>query len=294
MPRIAIVWDFDGTLTPQESTGAVVEILGASGGSKKFWADVKRLRGDNEKPTWEHILAMDAPIWMYSLSRLAFERQIPLNKEFFKRYVAPRITLYPRVAAFLRKLKLVEERRDLKAANVEIHYFIITAGLKHLVELLFPEDLIRWTFGCVYAINEYLGDPKRPESIPTFCMDETAKTRSLFEISKGSFENKKRSVNSRVKDEDLWVPFRDMIYVGDGMTDVPALSLVRRLGGLGVVVFDPRRPDAAKEKLKALRLDKRADLITAADFDPDGELFDFMEARCVQIGRRHRAELADI
>lgn len=293
MPRIAIVWDFDGTLTPQDSTSKVVEILDAGGGSKQFWKTVKSLRGDNSQPRWEHILAMDAPIWMYALSRLAFERRIPLNAEFFKKFVAPHIQLYPGVASFLRKLKLLEEHYDLKAAGVEIHYFIITAGLKHLVELLLPDGLIKWTFGCCYGINAYQGDPNRPESIPTFCMDETTKTRSLFEISKGSFEDKNRSVNSRVRDEDRWAQFRDILYVGDGETDIPALSLVRNLGGLGVVVFDPARSDA-KQRLKRLRLDKRADFITAANFHPSEELFDFMKARCIQIGRRYAAELGDI
>src|SRR5690242_16094097 len=97
MPRIAIVWDFDGTLTPHDSTSKVVEVLDRSGGSKKFWKTVKSLRGDNAQPTWEHILAMDAPIWMYALSRLAFERKVPLNKDLFQ-FVAPHIPLYPGVA----------------------------------------------------------------------------------------------------------------------------------------------------------------------------------------------------
>jgi 2-hydroxy-3-keto-5-methylthiopentenyl-1-phosphate phosphatase len=290
MPRIAIVWDFDGTLTPQESTGVVVDILGAEGGKEKFWSDVKQLKGDAEQPTWEHILAMDAPIWMYSLSRLAFECRIPLNKEFFRTYVAPQIKLYPDVCTFLRRLKLLEERRDLKAANVEIHHFIVTAGLKHLVELLFPDDLVKYTFGCCYKIVAHRGNRIRPESIPTFCMDETEKTRSLFEISKGSFEDKNKSVNSRVSDDKRWVQFRDMIYVGDGETDIPALSVVRNFGGLGVVVYNPENPNA-KQNLTNLCLDKRADFITAANFDTDGELFDFMSSRCIQIGRRYRTEL---
>jgi 2-hydroxy-3-keto-5-methylthiopentenyl-1-phosphate phosphatase len=292
MPNIAIVWDFDGTLTPQDSTTKVVEILDGRSGNE-FWKTVKSLRGDQRKPKWEHVLASDAPIWMYALSRIAFAKGVPLNAEFFREFVKPHITLYDRVPAFLRKLKLLEEAPALKSVAVNIHFFIITAGLKDLVELMLPEGLIRWTFGCRYEIVASADDPNAPESIPVFCMDETMKTRSLFEISKGSFEDKDRSVNRRVPVEDRWAPFENIVYIGDGDTDVPALSLVRSQGGLGVAVYDPSKPkDEVDRRLKNMRLDKRADLITPADFGEKGELFEFLRARCMQIAQRYRAEQA--
>jgi hypothetical protein len=291
MPRIAIVWDFDGTLTPQDSTTKVVEILQAGTTGDDFWKTVKNLRGDQRRPEWRHVLASDAPIWMYALSRIAFAQGVPLNAEFFEKFVKPHVALYPNVAGFLRKLKLLEETALLRKAKVEIHYFIITAGLKELVELLLPTDLIRWTFGCRYQINAFEGDLKRPESIPVFCMDETMKTRSLFEISKGSFEDKNKSVNIRVAEESRWAPFENFIYIGDGDTDVPALSLVRSQGGLGVAVYNPNSTkEAVDKRLRQMRLDKRADLITSANFDANGELFEFMRVRCIQIAQRYRAE----
>jgi 2-hydroxy-3-keto-5-methylthiopentenyl-1-phosphate phosphatase len=290
MPNIAIVWDFDGTLTPQDSTTKVVDIL-QSGKADDFWKTVKSLRGDGRRPQWRHILASDAPIWMYALSRIAFAQRVPLNTEFFEQFIKPHIELYPNVASFLRKLKLLEETKLFKAAKIEIHFFIVTAGLQELVELLLPVDLVRWTFGCRYQINAYEGDRARPESIPVFCMDETMKTRSLFEISKGSFADRNKSVNIRVREEDRWALFRDMIYVGDGDTDVPSLSLVRSQGGMGIAVYDPKKPkDAVEKRLRQMRLDRRADLITPANFDSNSELFNFLSARCTQIAQRYRAE----
>lgn len=290
MPNIAIVWDFDGTLTPIDSTTKVVEILQADRSGDEFWTYVKGLRGDNRKPKWEHVLASDAPIWMYALSRIAFKRRVPLNAEFFRQFVNPHIPLYDRAPSLLRKLKLLEETAAFKAVDLKVHHFIVTAGLKDLVEQLFPEDLVRWTFGCRYEIIASEGNEGEPESVPVFCMEETMKTRSLFEISKGSFENKERSVNSRVPDEHKWAPFENIVYVGDGDTDVPALSLVRSKGGLGVAVYDPRKPkDQVERRLRNMRLDKRADLITPADFSEKGELFEFLTVRCKQICQRYRA-----
>lgn len=290
MPQIAIVWDFDGTLTPHDSTTKTVEILQTGQTGDDFWKTIKRLRGDEKKPDWRHILASDAPIWMYALSRIAFAKNIPLNEEFFAKFVKPHIELYPKVAAFLRKLKLLEESGLFKSVELKIDFFIVTAGLMDLVKQILPIDLITATFGCRYQINAFEGDPKRPESIPVFCMDETMKTRSLFEISKGSFRDKDSGVNKRVPHDKRWVPFENMIYIGDGDTDVPALSLVRSQGGMGIAVYDPDKPEeAVNKRLRQMRLDKRADLITPAVFEPSSELFQFLESRCKQIALRYRA-----
>jgi 2-hydroxy-3-keto-5-methylthiopentenyl-1-phosphate phosphatase len=293
MPNIAIVWDFDGTLTPQDTTTKVVEILETGQSGNEFWKTVKSLRGDQKKPKWEHVLASDAPIWMYALSRIAFAKGVPLNSEFFEKFIKPHVSLYDGVPAFLRKLKLLEETRAFKSVELKIHFFIVTAGLKDLVELLLPAGLVRWTFGCRYEIVASADADGAPESIPVFCMDETMKTRSLFEISKGSFEDRERSVNRRVADEDRWAPFENMVYIGDGDTDVPALSLVRSQGGLGVAVYDPAKSEEdVNKRLRQMRLDKRTDLITPADFREQSELFEFLRVRCVQIAQRYRAEQA--
>jgi haloacid dehalogenase-like hydrolase len=294
MPNIAIVWDFDGTLTPIDSTTKVVEILqGGIDQGSLFWKYVKSLRGDQGQPVWEHVLAMDAPIWMYALSRIAAQKKVPLNAEFFRAFVLPHIVLYDGVAAFLRKLKLLEEAELFKQTNVMIHFFIITAGLKELVELVLPEGLVTWTFGCRYKIVVTPGAESEPESVPVFCMDETMKTRSLFEISKGSFRDPDHAVNRRVAENDLWAPFQNIVYIGDGDTDVPAFSLVRSRGRLGVAVYNSNKPQSEiDDRLRRMRLDRRTDLITPAKFGAKDELFEFLSVRCKQIALRYRAEQA--
>src|SRR5579859_7929147 len=119
-PNIAIVWDFDGTLTPVDSTTELVKLLQWKG-EDDFWKYIKSLRGDKKQPAWEHVLASDAPIWMYSLSRLAFREKVPLNTEFFKEFVTPKIDLYPNVIEFLRRLKSLEETEKFSRSKIEIH-----------------------------------------------------------------------------------------------------------------------------------------------------------------------------
>jgi hypothetical protein len=82
--NIAIVWDFDGTLSPKDSTTMVIEQLERGTKGNEFWKFVKHLRGELDKEDWEHVLAADAPIWMWALSRIAFLKQTPLNETYFK------------------------------------------------------------------------------------------------------------------------------------------------------------------------------------------------------------------
>ena len=291
MPNIAIVWDFDKTLTPEDSTSKVVDIILGEDSHKIFWDIVKEITGKKKAPEWEQLLGSDAPAWMYSLSRIAAAKKIPLNREFFREIVIPEIKLFPNALDFLKKIKALEKRKDFKKQEIKIHHFVVSAGLKHLVEQVFPDGLITDVFGCRYSVVAPRGHEDEPESIPVFCMDETMKTRSLFEISKGSFLDVKKPVNKRVPKEHRFAHFEDMIYVGDGPTDIPALSLTRYNGGIGIVLYDPKVDKKSRNKrLKDMSLDKRADLITPADFSLKGELFNYIEARCIQIRQKYEAE----
>lgn len=293
--NIAIVWDFDGTLTPGDSTTKTVEFFLGKGAHNAFWDRIQKLKGTKQTgQNWEHVLAMDAPIWMYSLSELARAEGVPLNTEFFQKNILKTIELYSGVSIFLQSIKDLEKDDRFLRQHIHIHHFIVSAGLKELIELTLPKELVRWTFGCRYvAVVEEGAKDSHPISIPAYCVDETAKTRSIFEIAKGVFENPDISVNRRVEKKDMWCPFSNMIYVGDGPTDVPSLSLVRDKGGMGIAVYDP---EMSEEKMKTrfheMRLDKRTDLITPANFDVKGELYKFIASRCWQICQRYEAENA--
>jgi hypothetical protein len=117
------------------------------------------------------------------------------------------------------------------------------------------------------------------------------KTRSLFEIAKGSFLFEDHGVNKKLPANEYWAPFENIIYVGDGPTDVPALSLVRNNGGIGIAVYDPKTSAGkVNQRLEEMRLDKRADLITPADFSENGELARYLTSCCERICLRYRAE----
>lgn len=302
--RISIVWDFDGTLTPDDSTSTTVNHL--KGDERLFWEHIqviqrkkKNERDDGSVLTRiEKVLSSDAPTWMFALSRIAFSQKQPLNSEFFAEYIAPKIKLFPGVVPFLTSIKDISYSDErYKKQNIEIHHFIVSAGLKDLIDAIFnvPPKLFTETFGCRYEIT-YVEEQHKdePESIPVFCMDETMKTRVLFDICKGTFhlnpEIQNLNVNKRLNKSELWCPFENIIYIGDGPTDIPALSLVRNKGGLGIVVFDPKSDKKKlKKRLAGMSLDQRADLITPANFTKASDLYKYIESRIYYILQKYES-----
>ncbi len=292
--NISIIWDFDGTLTPQDSTTELIKYFQPD--TKKFWKEVKEISGVSAHAPVDSISTSEAPVWMYLLSELAksseTKENIALEEDTIRHLIQRNIKLYPDVLDFLEKIKNLSSKNLYKENNIKIHHFIITAGLQDLVSAIFKiekqENLIRKIFGCRYKKTE---KNKSIQNIPIYCMDKTAKTRALFEINKGCFQkDAEYTVDDLVPAEKEWCPFENMIYIGDGDTDIPAFSLVKSRRGMTIGVFNPEESRCTKtKKSQNIKKGKRIDFFTSADFSLEGELFKFIQIRCEQIAHRHQA-----
>ena len=291
--NISIVWDFDKTLTPLDSTTELIKIFlkNPSKEISEFWRRVKVISGTRANRPMDSISTSDAPVWMYMLSELANNLN-SLNKTGIKEIIAHKIAFYPEVLPFLQRIKKLSDDSLYQENNIEIHHFIITAGLADLVLAVFEYHnagrLIKTIFGCKYNV---ITQDRRIKNIPIYCMDKTSKTRALFEICKGCFlPSAKYSVDDLVFEDKQWCPFENMIYIGDGDTDIPAFSLMKARQGMTIGVFDPSLSKEARDKkAKKMRGGKRIDLFTPASFEEEGELDHFIKIRCHQIVKRYSA-----
>ena len=289
--NISIIWDFDKTLTPQDSTTELLKYFVQD--TNAFWEEVKEISGVKSANS---VSTSEAPVWMYLLSEFASsvktQKKIGLSESAIRKVILGKIKLYPNVLNFLKAIQDFVSQKLYKENNIKIHHFIITAGLQDLVSAIFKiekkENLIRKIFGCRYKVVVNTED-QSVKNIPIYCMDKTAKTRALFEINKGCFQiNTKYTVDDLVPKEKEWCPFENMIYIGDGDTDIPAFSLVNSRRGMTVGVFNPSESNAQR-KAKNIRKGKRIDLFTPADFTLNGDLFKFIKIRCDQITHRYDA-----
>ncbi len=224
--RIAVVFDFDDTLGP-DSTTAYLDSLGVD--TARFWGqEVQALIEDG----WDPMPAYLYKMIQYSNAQKSGKR---ITKDGLIRF-GRQHKLYEGATRFFSK---IIRRAQAILPDVEVEFFLISGGIGELIRSHGIAKKFRAVWACDFAYNqnEEIVFPKRIVSF-------TDKTRYLFEISKGIFENEPASnpseVNKRVAEDQLHVPMNQMIYVGDGFTDVPCFSLIKKSGGVPIGVFDAK------------------------------------------------------
>jgi len=245
---VAIAYDFDGTLAP----GNMQEydfIPALRMKSKQFWDDVKEIAQRQEA---DEILAY---MWL-TLSKAA-AAAVPVRKEDFRTFGAG-ITLFPGVREWFDRTTEYGRQQGCK-----VDHFIISSGLREMIE----GTKIAKKFRKIYG-SGFMFDHNGVASWPAVAMNYTTKTQYLFRINKGSLDVHDNTViNTFVPKEERPVPFENMIFIGDGVTDVPCMRLVKDQGGHAFAVYNNAKRGA---KLVAERLvaDGRATLSAPANYEP--------------------------
>lgn len=237
---LALVYDFDGTLTPQPMQEyTVLPQLGISG--EEFWQEVNeevmRTGGDS----------------ILTYMRLLVEK-IDTNKKHLSRdalrELAKKIKYFPGVEAWFDRINAYVEERS--GGSVEVKHYIISAGLSEILEGV----SIKHHFERIYA-SQYYFNHHEAACFPTIVINDTSKTQYLFRINKGR-EASQDSINEYMSEEKRPVPFSNMIYIGDGLTDVPCMTVVKNYGGYAIAVHQPKNArsiDVCKELTQANRID---------------------------------------
>jgi len=160
---------------------------------------------------------------------------------------------YPGVKRMFGDLRRVAEK-----SKFEIRFYIVSGGLEEIIKgSKTVQDNVSWVFGC-----SLVGDTIRgPLKYIRRCVTFTKKTRFLFEINKFGRDLKRTTtnpylVNKAVEKRQRDIPFTNMIYVGDGLTDIPCFSLVKQYGGLAFGVFDRTETSAKRGLREFLKTDR--------------------------------------
>ena len=244
---IALVYDFDGTLSPQPMQEyTVLPKIGIE--PARFWAVVNREARETESD----------PMLVYMRHIIeALERaKVDVKRADFARMAAA-IVYFPGVATWFGRMNAYVARRSRR--RVKLRHYLISAGQKEILEGV----SIRKHFRRIYA-SEYHFNHHGVATFPKFLVTDTLKTQFLFRINKG-IEDVSESINEHMPEAERAIPFPNMVYVGDGMTDVPSMALTKKNGGHAVAVYDPK---AARGRATCVKLldAGRVDFVAEADF----------------------------
>lgn len=250
---IALVYDFDGTLSPQPMQEyTVLPKIGIE--PREFWAMVNREARETESD----------PMLVYMRHIIeALDRvKVDVKREDFAA-MARAIEYFPGVTTWFARMNAYVRRRS--RAQVKLRHYLISAGQREILEGV----SIRGHFKRIYA-SEYHFNHHGVATFPKLLVTDTLKTQFLFRINKGR-EAVTESINEHMPEAERPIPFPNMIYLGDGMTDVPSMALTKKSGGHSVAVYDPRGDKGRATCVKLLDAG-RADFIAEADFRKSSKL----------------------
>lgn len=260
--RIAIAYDFDGTLAPGNmQEHSFIPKLGID--KSAFWEEANELARKNDG---DQILT-----YMKLMLAKAAEKEIPITRKSFQDY-GREIGFFPGVEEFFGMINAYAAGK-----NVSIDHYIISSGLR---EIIGGTSIARY-FKYIFA-SGFIFDANDVAVWPALAINYTTKTQYLFRINKGienSHDNSR--INKFIQYEKRPMPFSKMIYIGDGETDVPAMKMIKYQGGTAIAVYDPEKKGrnghpSSREVCEKLIEQKRADFIAAADYTESSRLVNIL------------------
>ena len=263
---MAIIYDFDGTLAPGNlQEGRFIPDIGMK--PSDFWKEVNHLAKVQQAD----------PILIYMLLMLEKARaaRISVHPDDFKKRGAE-IKFFEGVFEWFDR---ISEYGKSKGANIE--HYIVSSGNAEIIE----GSQIASKFKKIYA-SRFMFDENDVAYWPALAINFTTKTQFLFRINKGAHDlSDSREINQFVEMKDRPVPFENMVYIGDGATDVPCFRLVKDMGGLSIAVYRPRTKNA-RDSANQFIQEGRVHCSAPADYTEGKELDKIVKAQIGLVASR--------
>jgi len=246
---IAMMYDFDRTLCTKDMQEYSF-IPSVNMTSKAFWKESSDLAKEKKM---DRILA-----YMYLMCEKAHAAQMSISRDSFVD-MGKSLEFFPGVDDWFQRVNSLE-----KELGITIEHYIISSGLKEIIEGSKIFKYFKEVFACEFLYDE--------NNVPCWAknvVNYTTKTQFLFRINKGILNiSDDESLNRYTLADDRAVPFRNMIYIGDGFTDVPCMKLVKANGGFSIAVYQRGQ----KTKVEDLLKHERVDYIFPANYSKDSDL----------------------
>lgn len=258
LPIVALIYDFDGTLSPGNMQEySFIKAIGKD--KDEFWAETATM-ADNQDS--DNVL-----VYMLLMLQKAKEMGISLRKESFQQF-GESVELFKGVESWFNRMNEYGNEH-----GVIVEHYINSSGMKEIIEGTKIANEFKTIFACSYYYND-----EGNAIWPAASVNYTNKTQFLFKINKGIYSIRDSvKINESVPEDQKRVAFPNMVYFGDGETDVPCMKLIKQLGGTAVAVYEPNN-SKKRESAKRLIKQERVNYVCPADYSKGKNLETLVKA----------------
>lgn len=258
---IAVIWDFDKTLVDGYMQDPIFNHYNVN--SSQFWSEVNALP---KKYLEEQNVQVNADtIYLNHFIHYTKEGKFKgLNNEMLYNF-GKELKFYPGIPEIFAKTKAIIENEEIyKEYDIKVEHYIVSTGMKRIIEGSSVMQYVEHVWGCeLIEAPDEAGNNVISEI--GYTIDNTSKTRALFEINKGVHKNEDIKVNTTIPEEYRRVHFINMLYVADGPSDIPAFSVINKNKGATFAIY-PKGNEKALKQVEQMRVDGRINMYAEADY----------------------------
>lgn len=276
---IAVIWDFDKTLINGYMQIPIFKKYGVDG--DKFWQEVVSIPEEYEKQGIR--VNRDTYYLNHILNYVKQDKFRGLNNQMLKD-LGKELEFFDGLPEFFKELKeLVAQDVKYKKHDIKLEHYIVSTGLTEMIKGSKIYEYVEDVWGC-----EFIEEDGELSQI-AYAIDNTSKTKAIYEINKGTNHYEKIDVNSKISSEDRRVPIKNMIYIADGPSDVPVFSVVKKNGGKTFAVY--KKGDQKEfAQVDQLREDGRVNMFGEADYTEDKLTYMWLTNEVMKIADRIYSE----
>ena len=269
---IAMIWDFDKTLIPGNMQGPLFRHFDID--QADFWSEVDGL--EQFYRSHGSTLIQRDHLYLNHILTYVREGRMPGLGNALLRELGTEIEFYTGMPDFLELArKTIESQPRFAEHQIRLEHYVVSTGLRQMILGSAVASQLDGVWACEFTelvappgygeVQDRLFSPEGEIQQLIYTIDNTSKTRAIFEINKGTNKNPSIDVNAKIAREDRRVPFQNMIYVADGPSDVPVFSIVNENGGRTYAVYQPGSERQFQQAARLLE-QNRVDAFGEADY----------------------------
>ena len=282
---IAVIWDCDKTLIDGYMQDPIFKKFGVD--ASEFWAENNQRQDELQKRYPNMRINSDTYYLNLFLQYIREGKFEGLNNELLHEF-GEKQKFYENVPEFLSTLNnLFQNDAEYREYGIQVENYIVSTGFAEIIRGSILSNVAKEIWGCELIETNINGNDILSDVVYT--IDNTTKTRAIFEINKGSWNKAFHiDVNSKITLETRRVPFENMIYIADGPSDIPAFSLIKEKGGTTFAIY-PRGDMKALNQVEQMRMDGRVDMYAEADYSEGTTANLWIRNKISEIANRIRA-----